>query len=210
MKNFNLKQWLIENKAGVYSKTDIPEDFDVTGDETENRGDMNSDGTLQELNPAALGVQQAAADRQMQKQDDENGDWVDNASMDVVAEAKIGGYAEVHDEELEIDGIPTILTCDIDYELDKESRSISDYRIKITDLGMDKENAGEYVTISDPRVIAQVENRLNTDEKLAKPILDQIDVTSATRFESNIPETVGYVMKVRKPGEKPFFPGDSK
>lgn len=191
MKNFNLKQWLIESKAGMYSKTDIPEDFDVTGDETENRGD------LQELNPAALGVQQAVADRQMQKQDDQNSDWVDNASMDVVAEAKIGGYAEVHDEELEIDGIPVIVTCDVDYELDKESHSISDYRIKITDLGMDKENAGEYVTISDPKVIAQVENRLNTDEALAQPILDQIDVTSATRFESDIPETVGYVMKTK-------------
>lgn len=197
MKNFNLKQWLIENKAGVYSKTNIFEDYDVQGDETENRGDMDSDANLQELNPAALGVQQAVADRQMQKQDDENGDWVDNASMDVVAEARIGGYAEVHDEELEIDGVPTILTCDIEYELDKESHSISDYRIKITDLGMDKENAGEYITISDPKVIAQVENRLNTDEELAKPILKQIDITNATRFESDIPETVGYVMKTK-------------
>jgi len=191
MKNFNLKQWLIENKAGVYSKANILEDFDVQGDETENRSG------LQELNPTALGAPQAAADAEMEKKDDENGDWVDNASMDVVAEAKIGGYAEVPDEELEIDGIPTILTCDVDYELDKESHSISDYRIKITDLGMDKENAGEYVTISDPKAIAQVENRLNTDEKLAKPILDRIDVSSATRFESDIPETVGYVMKTK-------------
>lgn len=191
MKNFNLKHWLVENRAGMYSKTDISEDFDVTGDETENRSD------LQELNPATLGVQQAVADRQMQKQDDQNGDWVDNASMDVVAEARIGGIAEVVDEELEIDGVPTILTCDVDYELDKESHSISDYKIKITDLGMDKENAGEYVTISDPKVIAQVENRLNTDEELAEPILKRIDITNATRFESDIPETVGYVMKTR-------------
>lgn len=191
MKNFNLKQWLIENKAGVYSKIDIPEDFDVHGDETLNRSD------LQELDPAALGTPQAVADRQMQKQDDENGDQVDNASMDVVAEAKIGGYAEVHDEELEIDGISTILTCDVDYELDKESHSISDYKIKITELGMDKGNVGEYIPVSDPKIIAQIENRLNTDEALAQPILDQIDVTSATRFESDIPETVGYVMKTR-------------
>jgi hypothetical protein len=28
--------------------------------------------------------------------------------------------------------------------------------------------------------------------------------------EEDMEETVGYVMKVRKPGEKPFFPGDPR
>ena len=42
--------------------------------------------SLKELNPAALGAPQAAADAKMQQQDDENGDMVDNASMDVMAE----------------------------------------------------------------------------------------------------------------------------
>jgi hypothetical protein len=41
---------------------------------------------LEEVNPAALGAPQAAADAKMQQQDDENGDMVDNASMDVMAE----------------------------------------------------------------------------------------------------------------------------
>ena len=41
---------------------------------------------LNEVNPAALGAPQAAADARMQQQDDENGDMVDNASMDVMAE----------------------------------------------------------------------------------------------------------------------------
>jgi hypothetical protein len=191
MDNFNLKGWLIENKAGVYSKTDIPEEFDVEGDETVNRGDLS------EVNPAALGVGQAVADREMQKQDDQNGDEVDNASMGVVAEAKIGGYVEVRDEELEVDGVPTIVSCDVDYELDKESQSISDYKIKITELEMDKEDVGEYIPVSDPKAIAQVENRLNTDEALAKSILNRIDTSSATRFKSDIPETVGYVMKTK-------------
>ena len=117
--------------------------------------------------------------------------------MDVVAEAKIGGRVEVRDEELEIDGIPAIVSCDVDYELDKESQSISDYKIKVTDLGMDKEDVGEYIPVSDSKVIAQVENRLNSNEALAKSILDRIDTTSATRFESDIPETVGYVMKTK-------------
>lgn len=190
MKNFNLKQWLIENKAGVYSKTDIPEDFDVQGDETENRSD------LQELNPASLGMQQAVADSNMQKRDDQNGDEVDNVAMDVVAEARIGGRVEVKDEELEVDGIPVIVSCTVDYELNKE-RDLDTYSIEITELGMDRENQGEYLPVSEPRVIAKIENRLNIDEELAKPILDRIDLSSATRFESDIPETVGYVMKVR-------------
>lgn len=190
MKNFNLKQWLIENKAGVYSKTDIPEDFDVLGDEIENRSD------LQELNPTSLGMQQAVADSNMQKRDDQNGDEVDNTAMDVVAEARIGGRVEVKDEELEVDGIPVIVSCTVDYELNKE-RDLDTYSIEITELGMDRENQGEYLPVSEPRVIAKIENRLNIDEELAKPILDRIDLSSATRFESDIPETVGYVMKVK-------------
>ena len=65
MKEFNMKQWLMENKSGAYSKTA---------------------SSLNEINPAALGAPQAAADAKMQQQDDENGDMVDNASMDVMAE----------------------------------------------------------------------------------------------------------------------------
>jgi hypothetical protein len=90
MDNFNLKGWLIEKKAGIYSKV-RSEDFDVHGDENLNRGDLS------EVDPAALGVGQAVADREMQKRDDENGDWVDNASMDVVAEEpdETVGYAMI-------------------------------------------------------------------------------------------------------------------
>lgn len=209
MKDFNLKQWLIENKSGIYSKVTISEEFNVHGDETLNRSDMDDDGTIKELNPAALGVPQAVADREMQKKDDENGDWVDNASMDVVAEAKPGGYVSVADEELEVDGVPVIVSCEVSYSLDKE-RNLDTYRIKITELGMDKEDRGEYIPVSDPKTIAQIENRLNTDEELAKSIIDRIDFSASAYVESDIPETVGYVMKVRKPEEKPFFPGDSK
>ena len=67
MQDFNMKQWLMENKSGMFSKT------------------------LNEINPAALGAPQAAADAEMQKQDDENGDMVDNVSMGVAAEAYFMG-----------------------------------------------------------------------------------------------------------------------
>lgn len=83
MTDFDLKKWLIENRSGMYSKVAEADNYDETSDTTDqvtNRGD------LEEINPAALGADQAAADAEMQKKDDENGDWVDNASMDTVAE----------------------------------------------------------------------------------------------------------------------------
>jgi len=44
---------------------------------------------LEEMNPSALGAPQAAADAQMQQQDDQNGDEVDNASMGLEEENPI-------------------------------------------------------------------------------------------------------------------------
>lgn len=91
MKDFDLKNWLIQNKSGMYSKVKKEVDFDeesLTSSQTQNRGDLD------ELNPTVLGIPQDVADAEMQKKDDENGDWVDNASMDVVAEnpATVVGY----------------------------------------------------------------------------------------------------------------------
>jgi len=48
----------------------------AVGDQLEHGGD-----SLKEANPTALGAPQAAADDEMQQQDDQNGDEVDNASM---------------------------------------------------------------------------------------------------------------------------------
>ena len=61
MDNFNFKKYLFENRLGSYSK-------------------------INEINPALLGAGQAEADAEMQRQDDQNGDMVDNVSMGVVAE----------------------------------------------------------------------------------------------------------------------------
>ena len=49
------------------------------------RGDDN----LEEVNPSALGAPQAAADAEMQQQDDQNGDEVDNVSMGLEEENPI-------------------------------------------------------------------------------------------------------------------------
>ena len=135
MKEFNMKQWLMENKSGIYSKTiltesqlikvlrnlyyfdklnllaakeDVDPKYYKYGTLWANKGDIIDNSMeeydmiansrrlkkgvdfmqsgLNELNPSALGAPQAAADAKMQQQDDENGDMVDNASMDVMAE----------------------------------------------------------------------------------------------------------------------------
>lgn len=80
MNNFDFKKWMIKNKTSMYSKTSVDEFYDFDNDQVVNRGD------LKEIDPSALGAPQAAADAEMQKQDDENGDEVNNASMGVVAE----------------------------------------------------------------------------------------------------------------------------
>lgn len=73
------------NRGDVVSSDQEEYDMITNSDELE-RGVDYIDGGLQEVNPTALGAPQAAADAKMQQQDDENGDMIDNASMDVVAE----------------------------------------------------------------------------------------------------------------------------
>ena len=145
MDNFNLKQYLFESRAGMYSKAVLKEHelenpsllgkeiaaahpelvqlirnneakkyqdiiFQSAGEILQDAGvklqtvrglaydhdwaadlvsatlDALGRENLKEINPAALGAQQDAADAKMQQQDDENGDMVDNVSMDTVAE----------------------------------------------------------------------------------------------------------------------------
>lgn len=80
MSDFNLKQWLFENKMGAYEKASRLKELEVDkafGDGDENRGDLD------EVNPAALGVGQEEADAEMQKQDDLNSDWLSLANETV-------------------------------------------------------------------------------------------------------------------------------
>jgi len=73
------------SKGDVIDSNQEEYDMIIDSDRLE-KGVDYIDGGLQEVNPAALGAPQAAADAKMQQQDDENGDMVDNASMDVMAE----------------------------------------------------------------------------------------------------------------------------
>ena len=71
MINFDMKQWLMENKQGMYSKT-----------------------TINEVNPAALGAPQAAADAEMQDQEADDSYDLQNQQMDV-SEETVGWASEV-------------------------------------------------------------------------------------------------------------------
>lgn len=82
MTGFNMKQWLQENKSGVYSKT-------MNSEELEMQEDDNVSGT-------DLGLPQAAADAAMQQQDDQIGTYVDDAEM---GEARAYGMDDKPDPE---------------------------------------------------------------------------------------------------------------
>lgn len=212
MDNFNMKQWLIENKSGMYSKTLSKEDYSEESDatsQTQNRGDLS------EMNPAALGAPQAVADTRMQAKDDQNGDWVDNASMDVVAERRYyRGTEEVEDEEITINGVDYIITSEVNYEIDEDG-DWENWDIVVKQLG--KGIGDEYVSVKDPAEIANVQEFLNKSVMNAKSILNRVDTSNAEEpfddsyeDESRYDETVGYVMKTKSPGDKQFFPGNKR
>jgi len=81
----NDQDWAMELVSAVGDELEHGEDTDYSS-----REDMPGfDGTwdaldklsIREVNPTALGAPQAAADAEMQQQDDQNGDEVDNVSM---------------------------------------------------------------------------------------------------------------------------------
>jgi len=221
MDQFNLKQWLIENKAGIYTKTSLNEALDsekAFADDYINRGD------LKEMNPAALGLGQAEADIEMQKQDDENGDWVDNASMDVVAEAGEKTTAvEIKDWEVNILGKDHIVDAEVDVDYHREDEEYVDHMLvnpggiyidsavaKITKLGV--ENGDEYRDVNDPTYIKQIQDLLNKDPKLNRRLEDEAadspdfqGIMDDDGYDSgyepdDIDETVGYAM-ITKPSD---------
>lgn len=73
----------ILHNAGIPLQTvrGLAYDADWAMDLVSNTKSSLEHGDLEEVNPSALGAPQAAADAEMQQQDDENGDMVDNVSM---------------------------------------------------------------------------------------------------------------------------------
>lgn len=221
MDQFNFKQWLMENRAGAYSKVSLNEALDPNkafADDNTNRGD------LQEIDPAALGVGQAVADREMQKQDDLNSDWVDNASMGVVAEAgEKSTTVNIKDWEVNILGKDHIIDAEVDVDFHSEDDEYVDHMIvspggiyidnavaKITKLGV--ENGDEYRDVNDPAYIKQIEELINKDPKLNRKLEDEAadspdfqNVMNDDGYDSGyepdeMDETVGWAM-ITKPAD---------
>lgn len=211
MTQFDLKQWLIENKSGMYSKVSLNEALDpekAFGDDNTNRDD------LQEIDPATLGVGQAVADREMQKQDDLNSDWVDNASMGVVAEAgEKSATVNIKDWEVNILGKDHIIDAEVDIDYHEEGDEYVDHMIvspggtyidnavaKITRLGV--ENGDEYRDVNDPAYIKQIEELLNKDPKLNRKLEDE--AADSSDFQNVMDETVGWatITKPSDPGHE--------
>lgn len=215
MNNFDLKQWLFENKVGAYGKASLLNEFnskDGFSDETENRDDMN------EVNPAALGVGQAVADAEMEKQDDDKrGNMVDNVSMGVVAEAgESSTEVQIEEWEVNILGKDYIIYADVDVDFHYEQDDYVDHMITspggyfvdsavatITKLGVFEGDDYRYIT--DPAYIKQIQDLINKDPKLNRELEDTaanyIDWDSVDDIDTyegpDMEETVGYVMKTK-------------
>lgn len=213
MNNFDLKQWLFENKVGAYGKASLLNEFDSEdgfSDENKNRDDMN------EINPASLGVGQAMADAEMQKQDDLNGDMADNVSMGVVAEGESSTDVEIEEWEVNILGKDYIIDADVSVDFHYEEDDYVDHMVTslggyyvdnavaiITKLGVLENN--DYRDITDLAYIKQIQELINKDPKLNRKLEDtaanSIDwdtVDDVDYYEGpDMEETVGYVMKTK-------------
>jgi len=219
MNNFDLKQWLFENKLGAYEKASNLKEFNV--DDAFSDGEENR-SVMSDINPTALGAGQAAADAQMQKQDDLRGDMVDNASMGVIAEANSQNIdAKIEEWPISILGKNYYIDADIDVDFHYESSDYEDHMITseggfvidnvmATITGLAVEESGNIRDITDPAAIKQIENLINNDPKLNRDLEkeagDSIDwwevggSEGEDRYEPEIDETVGYAM-ITKPSD---------
>ncbi len=198
MDNFNMKQWLQENKIGPYGKVN-----------------------LNEMNPVTLGMGQEEADIEMQKKDDKEGDWVDNISMDVMAEGPSRSKViTVPEWEVNVLGKDHMISADvdIDYDVDEpdylDGRMISSGGAYVTDATakitkLEVEDGDEYREVNDPAYIKQIEDLINKDPKLNRGLKDEVsfwaeDLGAEDDYEDtydgydDMDETVGYAMKTKE------------
>ena len=95
MEKFNMKEWLMENKSGMYSK-------------------------INEINPALLGKGQEEADDEMEQQDDQNATMVNNVSMGLEEGRKKSTTIEIKEEPFFILGKEYIVDGTIDVTVEPD------------------------------------------------------------------------------------------
>ena len=154
MIEFDMKQWLQNNKIGPYKN----------------------------LLNEGLGDAQAQADHEMEEEDDERGDMVNNASMGTVAETtgRKSFIADIEEVPFHILGKEYIVTgeVDVDGSLEAEGFVFDHAEIKIKELHV--ESGNEYTEVKDPVKIKTIEDLINTDKKLQYDLEDA--VTDTTDF----------------------------
>jgi len=154
MTEFNMKQWLQNNRIGPYNA-------------------MLNEG---------LGDAQAKADYEMEEEDDENSGMVDNVSMGTVAEAvgRKSFIVDIEEEPFFILGKEYLISgeVDVDGSLDADGFSFDHAEIKIKEAHV--ENGNEYTEVKDPVKIKMIEDLINTDKKLQYNLEDA--VVSKTDF----------------------------
>jgi hypothetical protein len=212
-------------KAGDILNADS-EEFDmVLSSGRLEKGVDYTDESLQEIDPATLGMGQEEADDEMLARGGQKGDWVDNASMDVMAERRGTRVNSLELKEFQpiILGKEYIMDLEVDFEYHTEEADYVDHMmtspgglyvddVKVTavkNLAVD-EGGDDYRDINDPAAINQIKDLLNTDPKLKKQVerevaesdaLEKFDADSDyddDRYERDMEETVGYVMKTKK------------
>lgn len=148
MTNFDMKQWLQENRIGPYN------------------------GLLKEN----LGDAQAQADHEMEEEDDENGGMVNNVSMGTVAEARGSKtfLVDLEEEPFFILGKEYIISGEVDVEGSSDEEGFTFDHAAITIKEIHEENGNEYTEVKDPVKIKMIQDLINTDKKLQYDLEDAV------------------------------------
>ena len=149
MTNFDMKQWLQENRIGPYN------------------------GLLKEN----IGDAQAQADHEMEEEDDENGGMVNNVSMGTVAEARGSKtfLVDLEEEPFFILGKEYIISGEVDVEGSSDEEGFTIDHAAITIREIHEENGNEYTEVKDPVKIKMIQDLINTDRKLQYNLGDAVE-----------------------------------
>jgi hypothetical protein len=184
MDNFNLKEWLIENKVGNFGKALIKENIQNEADETVFNA---SDFPVTETNTTVVS---------------ENKEGIVDTKIDEW-EVTILGKDHLIDADVEVSFYYESPSYD-DLGRDYGGYYADGARAVITKLGI--EDGDTYRDVTDPAYIKQIQDLINTDPKLNAKLLDasedNVDWGSLGEpyddmSEANEQIGVGYVMKTK-------------
>lgn len=93
-----------------------------------------------------------------------------------------GGVDDIPDMEFTLDGKDYIAKLEVDYSFNYDHEDgVYDYdqEVRVLELGVAEPGDSEYVPVTDPAVIKNIQHVLNTDPKLSQSIEDMVDTWDA-------------------------------